>query len=242
MSHFARERNDLIRDLESPELQRLIELKRALRYPCDEWVNPDSDLWQGSAASEFRSRLLTQHVFLGTPLYLGTFDQSLIEALRAADYAIEPAPDGERFWDVRINGRQVSLKSTKAKKLNPNKLTISKLTEAAWIQDCRSARQRRDHTRALFEEYFAAVGRILQLRYFADRDDYELVEVPIGRLRPILDAPVASFEADGPSVGIPVGQEPSDMTVKLDRSDAKITLSNIRREVCVVHAVWRLGR
>jgi hypothetical protein len=46
---------------------------------------------------------------------------------------------------------------------------------------------------------------------------------------------------DGPSIQIPVGQDPPDFTLKLDRSDSKITLANILKQNCVVHASWKIG-
>ena len=229
-----------LENLSQSESGRLRQLLSAIRTPVDEWVNRDSDLFDETTSAEFRSRLLTQHVFLGSPLFQETFDRALTESLVAGGFDILPAPSGERFWDVEINGRNVSLKSTKAKALRKDTLAVSKLTEAAWIQDCRSPRQRKEEIDRLFSAYLEKVDRILQLRYFASDNFYEVVEIPATLLRPILHLPLSSFSADGPSVGIPVGQDPPDLVLKMDRSDAKITLNRIRKDVCRVHASWKI--
>jgi hypothetical protein len=48
------------------------------------------------------------------------------------------------------------------------------------------------------------------------------------------------FSADGPTINIPIGKNPPDFTLKPDRSDAKITLANINKQLCMVHGVWQL--
>jgi len=109
-----------IDNLTPSEACRLRELLEAIRAPVEEWVAPDSDLLGRVEAEEFRSRLLTQHLFLGSPLFQDTFDRALAES-------------------------------------------------------------------------------------------------------------------------ISVGQEPPHLIVKIDRSDAKITLNAIRKDVCFVHATWQLA-
>jgi len=42
-------------------------------------------------------------------------------------------------------------------------------------------------------------------------------------------------------MGSPLFQESFD-TLKLDRSDAKITLANINKDLCLVHGTWQLSR
>ena len=62
-----------------------------------------------------------------------------------------------RFVDVTVEAggepRKLSLKSTAARRLSKTTTRISKLTEAAWIQDTRTPRARRDTMRKLFAEY-----------------------------------------------------------------------------------------
>lgn len=231
---------DIIQDLNLYEQQRVYDFIVALKRPCEEWITENSEWMNEKFAREFRSRLLTQHAFQDSPLFQDTFESTFIASVIAGGKECRKAPDGERFWDVEVEGKKISLKSTKAKSLSKKKLKISKLTEAAWIQDCRSAATREEYTKALFREYTSTVSSIIQLRYFRNERFYEMVEIPIILLAPILDVPRSYFASDGPSIHIPIGQIPEVLTLKLDRSDAKITLNNIRKECCNLLGTWKL--
>jgi hypothetical protein len=171
----------MVSGLTAIERRRVAEFLDAIRTPCECWRASDSFFNNAAFEESFRSKLLVHHCFVGSPLVQQSFDAAFITACDEAGLSVEPASDGQRFWDVRVAGLRISLKSTKAKDLKPAKLHISKLTEAAWIQDCRSAARRERETKALFAEYRSEVDLILQFRYFAARSLYELVEVP-GRL------------------------------------------------------------
>jgi hypothetical protein len=222
------------------EHRRLDEFINALRTPCKVQMNPDSPLNSTEFESEFRSKLLTHHCFMGSPLFQESFDSAFISACSHAGHKVSLAPDGRRFWDVMIDGRRISLKSTKAKNLRQQTLHISKLTEAAWIQDCRTAAKRRELTFKLFREYNAEVDAIIQLRYFLLSRRYELVEIPVSLFSQVFIVDKSHFSSDGPTINIPIGKEPPDFTLKLDRSDAKITLANINKSLCLVHGTWEL--
>lgn len=212
-----------------------------LRAPVEETINPTSDLAMPAFAAEFKGRLLTQHLFVGTPLLDLTFERAFRESMAAAGSSLgEHQGNTARFWDCQIGGQRFSLKSTQAKSLSPTKATISKLTEAAWIQDCRTAAKRREETLALFNEFLASVDRLVQIRYFASAQTYELLEIPMHLFASVKKVPQTCFRADGPAIGIPVGQLPPDFTLVLDRSDAKVTIRNVLVEKCIVHARWRL--
>jgi len=222
------------------EERRLKEFIDALRTPCKTQMHPDSHWNSDEFESEFRSKLLTHHCFMGSPLFQESFDSAFMAACLRAGHRVEEAPPGKRFWDVMVDGRRISLKSTKAKSLRRNTLHISKLTEAAWIQDCRTAAKRQQSTQRLFREYGEEVDAIVQLRYFASLALYELVEIPVSLFSQVLDVGRTHYAADGPTINIPIGKEPPDFTLKLDRSDAKITIANINKELCLVHGTWQL--
>jgi hypothetical protein len=222
------------------EERRLKEFLGALRRPCMVEMNPNSYFNKDSFESEFRSKLLTHHCFMGSPLFQESFDSAFIAACSHAGHKVEEAPDGQRFWDVIVDGKRISLKSSKAKSLREDTVHISKLTEAAWIQDCRTAAKRREYTRSLFKEYCDEVDAIVQLRYFQSLNRYELVEVPVTLFSQIMNVGRAQFSADGPTINIPIGKNPPDFTLKLDRSDAKITITKINKNLCLVHGVWQL--
>ena len=246
---------------DSTEQRHLDELLAAMRGPCEATfpASPDaetqaaemglpSDPTLAPAATflsprfekEFRTTLLIHHYFLRAPLARNSFEAAFARAARTAGHDIRKAPAGQRFWDVELDGRQISLKSTSAANLRRNSLHISKLCEAAWIQDARSAAHREDNTKRLFEEYTTAVDSIIQLRLFRTKAFYEMVRIPTSVLAQVADVPRSKFRPEGPSIGIPVGQDPPDFTLKLDRSDAKITLANIDKRVCSVVGTWQL--
>lgn len=222
------------------ELRRVDEFLAALRTPCETYRARDSFFNSEDFEESFRSKLLVHHCFVGSPLFQQSFEGAFISACTEAGLSVIPAPEGQRFWDVTLAGRAVSLKSTKAKGLKPDLLHISKLTEAAWIQDCRTAAKRQEYTKALFAKYTAEVDSIIQLRYFANRHFYELVEIPVALFDQIQNVGRAHYSAEGPSINIPVGADPPDFTLKLDRSDAKVTIANIDKSKCKVHGTWQL--
>jgi len=213
------------------EQRRLREFLDALRTPCEARMGPGSPYDSEAFETEFRSKLLAHHCFMGTPLFQESFDSAFTAACLPAGHEVSPAPAEQRFWDVMIGGRRISLKSSKAKSLREGTLHISKLTEAAWIQDCRTATLRRERTLCLFDENCSEVEAIIQLRNFGALRRYELAEIPVTLLAQVLTVGIKQFAADGPTINIPVGKNPPDFTLKLDRSDAKVTLANINKNL-----------
>jgi len=222
------------------EKRRLDEFLRALRTEYLVVKNPNSWLISEKFEGEFRSKLLTHHCFMGSPLFQESFDTAFLSACLYAGFDVRKAPEGQRFWDVQIEGRKISLKSTKAKNLREQFLHISKLTEAAWIQDCRTARKRREETNRLFKSYCNVVDSIIQLRYFENLRKYELVEIPVLLFEQIFEVDQQYYASDGPTINIPIGKDPPDFTLKIDRSDAKITIANINKDLCNTHCTWQL--
>lgn len=222
------------------EKRRLREFISALRTRCKAHMDPRSAWNSEEFEGEFRSKLLIQHCFMGSPLFQESFDSVFKAACSHAGHQVEQAPTGQRFWDVMIDGKRISLKSSKAKSLRDRTLHISKLTEAAWIQDCRTAIKRCEYTHRLFREYCGEVDAIVQLRYFHSLCLYELVEIPVSLFSRVLDVDRTHFSADGPTINIPIDKDPPDFTLKLDRSDAKITIANINKDLCLVHGTWQL--
>jgi hypothetical protein len=128
-----------------------------------------------------------------------------------------------------------------AKNLQAGSLHISKLTEAAWIQDCRTAKARHEKTLSLFEDYCSEVSEIIQLRYFQSTTKYELIGIPVDLFKGVLALPSTEFASEGPSIKIPVGKIPPNFTLKLDRSDAKITIAQILLANCTIYGEWTIG-
>ena len=222
------------------EEKRIKEFLQVLRTPCDVYRNNGSFFNTADFEQEFRSKLLAHDVFIGSPLFQQSFDAAFVTSCEHAGFDVRIASAGQRFWDVEIDGKRISLKSTKAKRLPKKTLHISKLTEAAWIQDCRTAKRRQQETIELFSLYTAEVDSIIQLRYFNNRSFYELVEIPVSLFKQVASVGRSHFNADGPTINIPIGKNPPDFTLKLDRSDAKISVTRINKELCAIHGTWQL--
>lgn len=160
----------------------------------------------------------------------------------------EPGSATQRFVDMTVQTgdgeeRTLSLKSTAAQRLSETTVHISKLTEAAWIQDVRSAKTRRDHTLDLFRQYRSAVDAIVMLRAFRpDRaavpTKYQLLEIPTELFTSLENAPLDAFAADGPTIDCAYQGDSAAARISLDRSDAKITVKQVNLSACTIHAEW----
>ncbi len=212
--------------------------------PGVSWLNVDP------AWVEYFGLVISSHHGTTTePLKTEGFEVGFRNACEAFDWQLSPPGSAtQRFVDLTVTPaggvtRHLSLKTTSAKRLSESTLHISKLTEAAWVQDMRSAAQRRSRTLELFRSYRAAVDAIVMLRAFVSEDGrlpsrYQLVEIPSDIFEPLETAPLAAFAADGPTIDCPYRGHPRAARVSLDRSDAKITVKQIQLSVCTVHAVW----
>ena len=200
----------------------------------------------------FGLALSAHHGTTTEPLGLKGFEAVFRNACEALDWLVDPPSAAtQRFVDMALTAadgvrRRLSLKSTAAQRLSERVAHISKLTEAAWIQDVRGARDRRQHTLALFRDYRAAVDAILLLRAFRTAPTevpgrYQLIEIPTDIFGALDDVPQAEFAPDGPALDCAYGELGSAARVALDRSDAKITVRGIQIRACTVHAEWHLA-
>lgn len=211
-----------------------------------------SDTWLGQTpgwAEYFGLTISVHHGTTTEPLGLVSFEVAFRNACEAVGWTVdEPGSATQRFVDMTVQTsdgeeRKLSLKSTAAQRMSETTAHISKLTEAAWIQDVRSARARRDHTLDLFRQYRSAVDAIIMLRAFRpDRTSvpikYQLLEIPTDIFASLEDAPLEAFAADGPTINCAYNRDPSAARISLDRSDAKITVKQIKLSACTLHAEW----
>lgn len=198
----------------------------------------------------FGLALSVHHGTTTDPLRLTGFETVFRNACEFAKWKVEkPVSETHRFVDLTIRrgrnpAQRLSLKSTAAKNLSKSTVHISKLTEAAWIQDVRSARDRRKKTLKLFREYTAAVDSIVMLRAFREPEKvpsrYQLIEIPTEIFQSLQKAPVSAFAQDGPTIDCSFGNYSAAARVSLDRSDAKITIKQIKLAACTRHVEWDL--
>ncbi len=199
----------------------------------------------------FGLTISAHHGRTAEPLGLRSFETAFRRACEAVGWTLDPPGSvTQRFLDLTVHTsdsirRRLSLKSTAARNLSPTSVHISKLTEAARIQDVRSARARRERTLELFKQYRDAVDAIVMLRAFRHEPHavpnlYQLVEIPSGIFTSLASVPLSEFKADGPTIDCSFDGLSSAARVSLDRSDAKITVKQIQLKVCQVHAEWEL--
>lgn len=214
-----------------------------------------SDTWLGQTpgwAEYFGLTISVHHGTTTEPLGLVSFEVAFRNACEAVGWTVdEPGSATQRFVDMTVQtndgeARKLSLKSTAAQGMSETTAHISKPTEAAWIQDVRSARIRRDHTLDLFHQYRSAVDAIIMLRAFrpdrtAAPTKYQLLEIPTDIFAWLEDAPLDAFAADGPTINCAHKGDPSAARISLDRSDAKTTVKQIKLSACTIHAEWHLN-
>ena len=195
----------------------------------------------------FGLALSVHHGATTEPLKDRAFETVFRNACAYMQWSIDPpGSPTQRFVDMTVDPgdsvRRLSLKSTAAQTLSESTVHISKLTEAAWIQDARTPRDRQDKTLSLFKEYQKKVTDIVMLRAFrGDSDEaptrYQLVEIPVSIFDSIRQADLRVFERDAPVIDCYISGEPV-ARVAIDRSDAKITVRSIKLSACTVHAEW----
>ena len=219
---------------------------QALPAPEETWIT-EAPGW----IEYFGLLISAHHGVTVEALGLSSFESAFRGTCEAVDWTVDPPGSAtQRFVDLTVEAadehvRRLSLKSTAAQRLAKTTAHISKLTEAAWIQDVRSARTRQERTLKLFKEYCEAVDAIVMLRTFrVDRTTmphrYQLIEIPTAIFESLADAPQSAFEADGPTIDCAYDGNPVAARVSLDRSDAKITVKQIQLSVCDIHAEWEL--
>lgn len=232
----------LVRELDDEEVRQLLGVARAMALPVEETINPESRIVTPEFSAEFRARLQAHHATHTTPMDRLSFENAFLAASRAAGRATEQAPSRTtRFFDATVDGEHVALKTEGAKSMKRDQLLISKLSEAAWIQDMRSGRKRRERMMAFLDEFLGAVDRIVVLRYYRAEPvpHYELVEIPVSHFKKLRHVSASEFNHDAPRLQIADEAGPL-MEVRLDRSDSKITVGKVEKSRCIVHCDWRL--
>lgn len=196
----------------------------------------------------FSLALSVHHSATTEPLGLTAFEAVFRNACEHLGWPIDaPGSRTRRFVDLTVRPgvgpeRRLSLKSTAAQRLSKTTLHISKLTEAAWIQDARTASDRRNRTQKLFRQYQSAVTHIIMLRAFREEPGqapslYQLVETPVTIFDSVLSAPLDVFTRDAPLIECQI-EDSLVAVVAIDRSDAKVTVRRVQLSACTVHAEW----
>lgn len=234
-----------IERLTAPEVEVVDDFVTTLTTDIPSDVNRSSWLATAQWVEAFSTRLRAHHALAQEPLSREQFEAAFNKACSDDGWQVDPATSAtHRFFDTTIQKEgkrhRLSLKASSAKDMSRKSIHISKLTEAAWIQDVRRQADRRREIVNLFTDYRKATDSILILRGFRKTGsvEYELVEIPTRVFAEVDSLSVA--EAQAATINIPSAAEIPDFKIRVDRSDAKITLTGVRLDVCTVHGRWTL--
>jgi Type II site-specific deoxyribonuclease len=234
--------------LGDPEVVVVDHFVDAVLTPVDYELTGTSWLTVQPWAEAFLARLRAHHALNPEPLSTTAFESAFNASCKAAGWRVLPSSSAtNRFFDtvLMVPGRgrmQISLKATAARDIREEWVHISKLTEAAWIQDTRREADHRAKLVELLTDYRRETDSIVMLRCFRDGGEavllYELVEIPTTIFDSVDD--LTTGQAQARTIPLPPAASDPIAKIRVDRSDAKITITGIRIEVCTVHGRWAI--
>lgn len=206
----------------------------------------DSDIISESVLLDFGDVLRIHHCFSREPFSKDKFEFALEAVLRATGVEAELAPRGRRGYDIKINGKNVSLKTEAAKAIRGDTLHISKFMELGgghWgdnPKDLMGLRQQ-------FFDNLKSVNRILVLRALRKGDPdylYELVEIPKKLLE---KASTGRFEmrmesSQFPKPGYCFVEKEGELLFSLyfdGGGERKLQIKNLKKDLCKFHSSWQ---
>lgn len=231
--------------LDPVQVELLTDIARVMLRQVEETLSPASDFVTARFAANFRNRLLIHHAVNEAKLTKKAFEFAFKGACEAnGKTALITLSDTYSGVDVTVGGERFSLKTEAAKGIKADRITISKFTEARWIQQAATLEELAAGVRTRIPAHLEHYDRIIVLRargLSETRLLYEIVEIPRRLLRRVETLTAADFTArtkQGGSTGkVRVDGRPA-FTVRLDGSDGKISLVDVMMDQCVRHAQW----
>ncbi len=148
--------------------------------------------------------------------------------------------------DVTVDGVAFSLKTEAAAGMRADRITISKLSEARWIQQCATLEELAQATATRIPAHLQKYERILTLRARSlspIKVQYELIEIPRAVLLQVRTLTAADFSPRTPQGGSSASVKLNGgeaFTLRLDGSDGKVTITNLHMSVCIRHCDWAI--
>jgi len=236
------------RQLHPNRLGVLIDLAKALQRKIDVKINPNSDLMTPAFVEDFSARLIAYHALHEQKLTKKTFEFVFCGACRAAgSNAVITSSPVNPGVDVTVDGIRYSLKTEGAAGMTKSSITISKLMEARWIRECESPGDFAREASRRISEHLQHYQRIITLRAFEYDSviEYDLIEIPLSILKYVEKLEARNFTQrtrNGGSSARIVLEGKQLFTLRLDGSVEKVTVSNLRMDVCRIHGSWRIER
>lgn len=235
----------VVTGLDPVQVELLTEVATVMLRQVVEIVNPVSDLVTPRFAANFRNRLLIHHATNEAKLTKKAFEYAFKGACEA---------DGKTSFitisntfsgvDVTVDGVRYSLKTEASKTIKAEQITISKFTEARWVQQQTTLDGLAAQAAVRIPAHLNGYDRILVLRARElpnTRLQYELVEIPQDLLRRVSTLTSADFSpqtAQGGSSARVTHDGKLAFTLRLDGSDGKVTIASLQIMFCTRHAAW----
>lgn len=235
----------VVTDLDPVQVELLTEVAAVMLRRVEEIINPISNLVTPRFAANFRNRLLIHHATNEAKLTKKAFEYAF-KGASEADGKTGFITQSDTFsgFDVTIDGIRFSLKTEASKDIKADQITISKFTEARWIQQQTTLNELAREAASRIPAHLNNYDRILVLRareLSNVRLQYEIVEIPRDLLHRVAAFAAADFSPrtaqGGSSAKVMVNGKPA-FTLRLDGSDGKITIAGLQIAFCVRHASW----
>lgn len=244
--HPIDELGQLAHQLTEDQLQSLLRMARALAGQVQVWIHEQSDfLSHPEIVDTFSDRLRMHHATQRENFGKKSFEYLFVDAARAAGFESDIFPSGtNRGADIRIDGIRISLKTEGSASIREEQITISKLMEGRYIQECQSLEQLVSETLPHVLSHFTNYDRIFTLRAFDHQNyqvRYDLVEINKALLMRIANLTLSNFgpltEKKGSRADI-FDDAGRAFALVLDGSDGKVRITNLRSDLCLRHGTW----
>lgn len=241
-SEALRELAAVAAELDPVQVELLTEIARTMMRRVVETFYEESDFATPRFRVNFRNRLLIHHATNEAKLTKKAFEFAFLGASRADGRTGSTATSNTLSGaDVIVDGIRFSLKTEAARGIKTEQITISKFTEARWIQQQNNLKQLAEEAAKRIPAHLDQYDRILMLRVremAGAQLHYEIVEIPTHLLQRIKILTEADFtprtSQGGSSAKVTIEGRPA-FALRLDGSDGKITISGLQMEFCVRH-------
>ncbi len=235
-----------IPELSDYRLQLIDRNVRVFSLPRDYWKSKTSDLISERVLEDFGDVLRLHHCFSREPFSKDKFEYALESVLKTDGIDAALAQRGQRGYDIRIRGENLSLKTEAAKAIRLDTIHISKFMELGggqWGDNPADL----IGLRTQFLDALAGVQRILILRALGKGTPdyfYELVEIPKALLKKAATGRFKMMSASKqfPKPGYCYVEKEGKILYSLyfdGGGERKLQIKGLRKDLCFVHASWK---
>ncbi len=238
---------DVVKDLHPGQIDLLLEMAQSMKKNIQENISDKSDILVSSFTKNFSNRLIIHHATHEQNFKKKAFEYAFCAASISSGKKARIISDQTNPGaDVIVDGEAFSLKTEGSKDIREKKITISKLMEARWIRECKTSRDFALETTTRVVDHLNRYERILILRSFDLSENfvrYDLAEIPLSLLLRIGKLTANDFTPRTKSGGSSAPVKHNGMqafTLRLDGSVEKVTISNLRIDLCIKHGSWTI--